>query len=213
MTKVLCREKCSSVNSTEYRANRNSRKCGDEQQYVWIKMTFGARRRVSDSQNSNLEFTEDPFRDYRYEDPFTNIDPFDDTSSVEEFGVDPFTPVKAGAFQMGRFKSDEQLIDLSKKKNSVLDFGVEDKFHFWFRVFKHNGVCSACLRLLNASVALSDHRGLLSHILGRVDQLMEARSFFSGALKIFVDLVCNMGKRPSIDVDLAKTFVPEILPF
>lgn len=50
-----------------------------------------------------MDFTEDPFRDYRYEDPFNFADPFDDVdntpapnattlSASEQMDLDPFTP-------------------------------------------------------------------------------------------------------------------------
>lgn len=49
-----------------------------------------------------LDFTEDPFRDYRYEDPFNIADPFDDTlpvrmtpegsSKLDPFGMEVIAP-------------------------------------------------------------------------------------------------------------------------
>lgn len=37
-----------------------------------------------------MDFTDDPFRDYRYEDPFNIADPFDDTVPASTDNLDPF---------------------------------------------------------------------------------------------------------------------------
>ncbi|XP_060849682.1 epidermal growth factor receptor substrate 15-like 1 isoform X2 [Rhopalosiphum padi] len=64
------------------------------------------------SQSHSFEFTEDPFKDYRYEDPF-KIDPFSDTG----FETDPFGD---GAFSSDESQkvnfSDEQLAWEAQKK-------------------------------------------------------------------------------------------------
>lgn len=64
------------------------------------------------TQSNSFEFTEDPFKDYRYDDPF-KIDPFSDTG----FETDPFGD---GAFSSDDCQkiniSDEQLAWEAQKK-------------------------------------------------------------------------------------------------
>lgn len=77
-------------------------------------------------QGTSLDFTEDPFKDYRYEDTFNIEDPFEEDKKPEvtnRSGKDPFSPVESKNFNNNAISNDK------KNKNAVK---TEELEPVWF---------------------------------------------------------------------------------
>lgn len=71
---------------------------------------------------SKLDFTEDPFRDYRYEDPFNIADPFDDVAPIP--APPPSSTSKLDPFGM-------EILDKTSEKSAPVNVKVTSNLDSW----------------------------------------------------------------------------------